>query len=58
MYGVSGGEFRGHEQVLLDYFLFTIIGVIVTPEETTVFSFGDGVYAMNEDVQVIEQYEG
>jgi hypothetical protein len=39
------------------YFLFTTLGVLVTPERTLVFSIGDGVYAVNGEVTVIEQYK-
>lgn len=34
-------------QVVSDYFLFTVLGVAVTPENTTVFGLGDGVYWLN-----------
>jgi len=35
------------------YLTFTIVGVVVTPEETIVFSIGDGVYAINGEVQLL-----
>ncbi len=34
-------------QTLKDYFLFTIIGVVITPTEILVFSLGDGVIIIN-----------
>ncbi|OGZ09462.1 MAG: hypothetical protein A3D67_02565 [Candidatus Lloydbacteria bacterium RIFCSPHIGHO2_02_FULL_51_22] len=48
---------KEYQQILADYFLFTIIGVVITPDETTVFSLGDGVHAINERVEVIAPYE-
>jgi len=38
-------------------FLFTIIGFIITPEKTWIFSLGDGVYCINNDLHV-KEYEG
>lgn len=40
-------------QVVSDYLLFTVVGVIVTPLKTVIFSLGDGVYAINGDVKTI-----
>lgn len=40
------------------YMQFTTLGVLVTPALTTVFSVGDGVYAVNGDLQVIPEYPG
>lgn len=34
-------------QTVNDYFLFTLIGAVVMPEEFCVFSLGDGVYIIN-----------
>lgn len=51
------GGSRAVEQTLLDYFLFTIIGIIMTPEESVVFSLGDGVFGVNGNVEVIAQYD-
>jgi hypothetical protein len=42
--------------VLVNYFLFTIMGFMVTREHTYVFSCGDGVYAVNGVVTVIPEY--
>ncbi|NEO87254.1 MAG: protein phosphatase 2C domain-containing protein [Spirulina sp. SIO3F2] len=39
-------------QTISDYFLFTIVGTILTPEEATVFAIGDGVVAVNGAVKV------
>lgn len=49
---------QAYERALLNYFLFTIIGAVITRDETAVFSLGDGVYAVNNEVKVIAQYEG
>lgn len=34
-------------QLITDYFLFTVIGVVITPAMTMIFSLGDGFYAIN-----------
>lgn len=34
-------------QLVVDYFLFTVIGVVITPKTTVIFSIGDGLYAIN-----------
>lgn len=38
------------------HMLFTIVGVVMTEETTLVFSFGDGVYAVNGEVTVIPPF--
>lgn len=50
-----GGSFH---QTVLDYFLFSFVGVIVGPDIVTIFSCGDGMYALNGEVRVIEPLEG
>lgn len=37
-------------RTVADYLLFTIVGALVTPEETWVFGLGDGVIAVNDTV--------
>lgn len=37
-----------------DYFLFTVLGVVVGPEETEIISAGDGVYCVNDDITTID----
>lgn len=37
-------------EAVKDYFLFTLIGFIVTPHGSFVFSIGDGVYSVNGEV--------
>lgn len=39
--------------VLLDYFLFTIVGFVVTEQTTAVFSIGDGLFALNGEKRII-----
>ncbi|HYD93126.1 MAG TPA: protein phosphatase 2C domain-containing protein [Candidatus Paceibacterota bacterium] len=39
-----------------DYFLFTVLGVVMTPERTVIFEAGDGVYAVNGEVVCIPPY--
>lgn len=34
-------------QVILDYFLFTAVGIVITPKSTVVFSAGDGIFGIN-----------
>jgi len=33
-----------------DYFLFTCVGAIITPDMTYIFSLGDGMYVLNDEV--------
>lgn len=40
-------------QVVKDYFMFTFVGILITPRYTYVFGIGDGVYAMNGEVHEI-----
>jgi serine/threonine protein phosphatase PrpC len=44
--------------VVKDYFMFTFVGVLVTPRYTYVFSIGDGVYAINGRVHILGPYPG
>lgn len=37
-------------RVMRDYFLFTIVGAVLTPEQTAIFSLGDGVAILNGEV--------
>jgi Protein phosphatase 2C len=48
------GNQRAIDGILANYFLFTIVGTLITPEQTVVFSFGDGVIALNGAVTVID----
>jgi len=44
--------------VVNDYFLFTIVGMIVGPNLTLFFSVGDGVYAVNGQIVEIGPFDG
>lgn len=50
-----GGSFS---QTVLDYFLFSFVGVIAAGDLVTVFSCGDGIYAINGEVETIDPLEG
>lgn len=43
-----GGSFS---QTVVDYFLFTLIGFVITEKETMVFSLGDGVVVINGEIK-------
>ncbi|MEI6835869.1 MAG: protein phosphatase 2C domain-containing protein [Candidatus Falkowbacteria bacterium] len=40
-------------KVVNDYFLFTFVGVLITPETTYIFSVGDGLYCLNGDLHLL-----
>ncbi|MDO8599746.1 MAG: protein phosphatase 2C domain-containing protein [bacterium] len=42
---------RSRAEIIREYFLFTVVGVIITAEQTFIFSIGDGCYAVNSSVQ-------
>lgn len=44
------------EQTINNYFLFTVVGALVTSLETTIFAIGDGVIATNGKVIEIEPF--
>jgi len=41
---------RSFSMIINDYFLFTMVGCIVTPVKTFLFSVGDGVFVLNGEV--------
>lgn len=41
-----------------DFMLFTIIGFWINDDETVLFSIGDGVVAINDDIYIIEPLSG
>ena len=45
-------------QALEQHFLFTIVGCIITPEETITFSIGDGAIALNGVVRNMGPFPG
>lgn len=42
-------------ETIENFFLFTIVGAIITKDETVIFTVGDGVYAINGSIHVIDQ---
>ena len=52
---LAGSLGRGGLQECL---LFTVVGAVVTPEHTLVFSAGDGVWALNGRVQALGPFPG
>lgn len=43
---------------IVDYFLCTVLGVMVTPYGACTFSIGDGVFILNGDIQPIGPFPG
>lgn len=43
------------DDLIRDYFLFTILGVVMTESVTVVFGLGDGVYQLNENIVIVDQ---
>lgn len=50
-----GGDWR---QTLHDYFLFTIVGAVLTPTEAMVFSLGDGAIWVNDQLTQLGPFPG
>jgi serine/threonine protein phosphatase PrpC len=40
---------------VLEYFLFTVVGVIITERQTVIFGLGDGLFALNGEVTQIDE---
>jgi hypothetical protein len=40
-------------RTVLEYFLFTIVGVVITPRHATTFSLGDGLVVFNGDCRLL-----
>ena len=45
-------------RVVSDYLLFTVVGALMTPTETIIFSAGDGLFAINGVERVIGPFPG
>lgn len=45
-------------QTVSDYFLFTVVGVLIVPDGVTVFSIGDGVFAVNGEIRQLGPFPG
>lgn len=41
-------------QVVADYFLFTVVGAVLTPSRAVFFAFGDGVVVVNGEKTIID----
>lgn len=53
------GELRGElGRDTLGDFLFTVVGAVVTPARTLIFSAGDGVWALNGEVHPLGPFPG
>ncbi len=48
-------KFQNQDSAIDEMFLATIIGAMITPVWTTVFSFGDGVFGVNGQINAIDQ---
>ncbi|MDX2270578.1 MAG: protein phosphatase 2C domain-containing protein [Cyanobacteriota bacterium] len=46
------GQNRG--QMVQDYFLFTLVGCVITPSHSVLFALGDGVFILNHEVLTLE----
>ncbi len=50
--------FVAHALGIHEHFLFTVIGALITVEETVIFHAGDGLFAVNGTVRQIGSYAG
>lgn len=55
MHGILAALGSDRDVLIADYFLFTILGAVLTPTMTLVFGLGDGVYQLNDKVVCINQ---
>ncbi|AFY68871.1 hypothetical protein Pse7367_0566 [Thalassoporum mexicanum PCC 7367] len=46
------------KQVITDYLLFTVVGALITPQITVLFSIGDGLVCLNEQTIRIGPFPG
>ena len=49
------GSFPG---IVQDYLMCTLLGAVITPEETTIFGLGDGVYVLNGEIFSLGPFAG
>ena len=42
------------EEKVTDFFLFTLLGCVITDTRTAVFSLGDGIIAVNENIHILD----
>lgn len=52
------GAAGGFSSVIGDYFLFTVLGAVMTRGETAIFSHGDGVFILNGSVTSLGPFPG
>lgn len=52
---VLGGDYR---RVVQDYFLFTLVGVVIGRSDAVFFAQGDGLLVVNDDLWPLEPLEG
>ena len=45
-------------EILKDHFLATLLGVVIREDSSCIFSCGDGIFALNGDIQQIGPFEG
>ncbi len=55
---IVGGEGQARWTFLESHLQFTVVGFVITQETTLVFSFGDGVVAVNGETSVIPSFDG
>lgn len=46
------------EDTIEEGFLFTLIGFMIDPMDATIFSMGDGVFAVNGEIEIIPSFPG
>lgn len=58
MHGLARELGESLSQVVMEYLLFSIVGVVISKSEAIFFSIGDGVIVINDEVNVVEPMEG
>lgn len=53
---IAAGMGKSLSEAVRQHFLFTLVGVVITPETTVFVSLGDGVVAINGTVSVLGPY--
>lgn len=44
--------------IVTEYFLFTVVGIAISPDGAVVFGIGDGLWAMNDEIKKIGPFPG
>ncbi|MBT6690883.1 MAG: protein phosphatase [Chloroflexi bacterium] len=55
---LADGMGMSFSQAINDYFLFTLVGTIIFPDKSIIFSLGDGVFAHNGEVTTVGPFPG